>query len=89
MNLIKNQADQDKVRSLLWTNYASIKTIYKQFSAWNPFGDVWAVANQPFTQFCQQSKIINKDTPLKITDLTFITTNSMSGADWKGNVLVP
>jgi len=26
---------------------------------------------------------------LKITDLTFITTNSISGADWKGNVLVP
>ncbi len=26
---------------------------------------------------------------MKITDLTFITTNSMSGADWKGNSLVP
>lgn len=89
MNLIKNQGDQDKVRGLLWANYSSIKTIYRQFSSWSPFGDVWAVSNQPFTEFCQQARIINKDTPLKITDLTFITTNSMSGPDWKGNVLVP
>ena len=89
MNLIKNQADQDKVKALLWANYASIKTVYKQFASWNPFGDIWAVSNQPFTEFCQQAKIINKDTPLKITDLTFITTNSMSGPDWKGNSLNP
>jgi len=27
--------------------------------------------------------------PLKIIDLTFITTNSMSGPDWKGNILNP
>lgn len=35
------------------------------------------------------SKIISKDTPLTIIDLTFITTNSISGADLKGNSLVP
>jgi hypothetical protein len=85
----KRKADKDKVRGLLWNNYASIKTIYKQFASWSPFGDVWAVSSQPFTEFCQQSRIINKDTPIKITDLTFITTNSMSGSDWKGNLLVP
>lgn len=89
MNLIKNQADQDKVRAILWSNYSSIKAIYKQFASWSPFGDVWAISSQPFTEFCQQAKIINKDTPLKIIDLTFITTNSMSGSDWKGNALVP
>jgi NLR family CARD domain-containing protein 3 len=89
MNLIKNQADLEKVRGLLWANYSSIKTIYRQFASWSPFGDVWAVSNQPFTEFCQQARIINKDTPLKITDLTFITTNSMSGPDWKGNALIP
>lgn len=50
---------------------------------------MWAISSQPFTEFCQQARIINKDTPLKIIDLTFITTNSMSSSDWKGNVLVP
>jgi hypothetical protein len=62
---------------------------YRYFSSWSPFGDIWAVSNNAWTEFCQQGKIINKDTPLKITDLTFITTNSISGADWKGNPLVP
>ncbi len=47
------------------------------------------MSNNTWTEFCQQAKIINKDLPLKISDLTFITTNSMSGADWKGNQLVP
>jgi hypothetical protein len=88
-NLIKNNTDQDLVKNLLWNHYKSIKTIYRYFSSWNPISDIWAVSNQPFTEFCQQSKLINKDLPLKIIDLTFITTNSMSGADWKGNLLVP
>jgi hypothetical protein len=35
------------------------------------------------------AQIISKDTPLKIIDLTFITTNSISGNDYKGNSLVP
>jgi hypothetical protein len=35
------------------------------------------------------AQIISKDTPLKIIDLTFITTNSISGTDYKGNSLVP
>lgn len=89
MNLIKNQSDQDQVKLILWKYYPTIKNMYKQFSSWSPFGDVWAVSNQPFTEFCQITKIINKDTPLKIIDLTFITTNSMSSADWKGNSLNP
>ncbi len=33
--------------------------------------------------------MVGKELPLKIIDLTFITTNSMSGIDWKGNILVP
>jgi len=49
MNLIKNPADQEKVRALLSTSYANIKTIYRQFASWSPFGDVWAISNQPFT----------------------------------------
>ena len=81
--------DQDKVKDILWKAYSLIKNLYKQFSSWSPFGDIWAVSSQPFTEFCQQSKIINKEMPLKIIDLTFITTNSMSGADWKGNLLNP
>lgn len=89
MNLVKNQTDQDKLKEKLSKNYKAIKHIYRYFSSWSPFGDIWAVSNNSWTQFCQQAKIINKDTPLKITDLTFITTNSMSGADWKGNSLVP
>lgn len=87
--MVKNQADQDKVKDILWNAYSSIKDLYKYFSSWNPFGDIWAVSSNPFTEFCQQSHIINKDTPLKIIDLTFITTNSMSSANYKGNSLVP
>jgi NLR family CARD domain-containing protein 3 len=88
-SLIKVQADQDKVKDILWGSYAEIKNLYRYFSSWAPFGDIWAVSSNTFTDFCQQSKIISKDTPLKITDLTFITTNSMSGANYKGNCLVP
>lgn len=88
-SLIKVQADQDKVKDLLWGVYADIKALYRYFSSWNPVGDIWAISSNPFTEFCQQAKIINKDTPLKIIDLTFITTNSMSGANYKGNNLVP
>ena len=88
-NLVKNASDQEKVKASLWKSYAKIKNLYKHFAAWNPFGDVMAVSSNPFTEFCQQARIINKDTPLKIIDLTFITTNSMSSADWKGNALVP
>lgn len=90
MNFIKNQSEQDKVKEILHKNYKLIKEIYKYYASWNPFnGDIWAVSNNAFTEFCHEAKIISKDTPLKITDLTFITTNSMSGADWKGNNLVP
>ncbi len=89
MNLVKNQTEQEKVKNSLWKSYAKIKNLYKQFSAWNPFGDIMAVSSNPFTEFCHEAHIINKDTPLKIIDLTFITTNSMSSADWKGNALVP
>jgi len=87
--LIKNQTDQDVVKQKLWYYYKTIKNIYRHFSSWNPCGDIWAISSQPFTEFCQQSKLISKDLPLKITDLTFITTNSMSAADWRGNLLVP
>jgi hypothetical protein len=73
----------------LWQYYKTVKHLYRHFSSWSPFGDVWAVSSNPFTEFCQQAKLITKDTPLKIIDLTFITTNSMSGGDWKGNNLVP
>ena len=90
MNFVKNQTEQDKVKVLLYNNYKLIKELYRYYSSWSPFnGDIWAVSNNAFTEFCNQTKIISKDTPLKITDLTFITTNSMSGADWKGNSLVP
>ena len=90
MNFIKIQSEQDKVKEILHKNYKLIKEIYKYYASWNPFnGDIWAVSNNAFTEFCHEAKIISKDTPLKITDLTFITTNSMSGADWKGNNLVP
>ena len=51
--------------------------------------DIWAVALNPFTEFCNQAKLISKELPSKIVDLTFITTSSMSGADWKGNHQVP
>lgn len=51
--------------------------------------DVWAISLNPFTEFCNQTKLICKQLPSKIIDLTFITTNSMSGADWKGNHQVP
>ena len=88
-SLVKAQADQDNVKELLWKSYAEIKNLYKYFSSWNPCGDVWAVSSNPFTEFCQQGRIINKDTPLKIIDLTFITTNSMTGPNWKGNQMVP
>lgn len=88
-SLIKAQSDQDKVKDILWSAYVDIKYMYKYYSSWNPFGDVWAVSSNSFTEFCQQAKIISKDTPLKIIDLTFITTNSISGANYKGNSLVP
>jgi hypothetical protein len=51
--------------------------------------DIWAISLNPFTDFCNQSKLIGKELPSKIVDLTFITTNSMSGVDWKGNHQVP
>ena len=90
MNLVKNQAEQEKVKELLFTHYRFIKQLYKHYSSWSPFnGDIWAVANNAFTEFCHEAKIISKEAPLKIIDLAFITTNSMSGADWKGNSLVP
>ena len=88
-SLVKSQTDQEKVKELLWSSYSKIKNLYRYYSSWNPVGDVWAISSNPFTDFCQQANIISKDTPLKITDLTFITTNSMSGANFKGNNLVP
>ena len=60
MNLVKNQTDQDKVKEKLCLNYKSIKLIYRYFSSWSPFGDIWAVSNNSWTEFCQQAKIINK-----------------------------
>ena len=90
MNLIKNPADQEKVKEVLYKHYKLIKELYRQYSSWSPFNtDIWAVSNNAFTEFCYLAKIITKDTPLTIIDLTFITTNSISGADLKGNSLVP
>ena len=49
MNLVKNQTDQDKLKEKLGQNYKAIKLVYKYFSAWSPFGDVWAVSNNSWT----------------------------------------
>jgi hypothetical protein len=49
MNLVKNQADQDKLKDKLWQNYKAIKLVYKYFSSWSPFGDIWAVSNNSWT----------------------------------------
>lgn len=48
-SLIKAQADQDKVKDILWNSYVDIKYLYKYFSSWNPFGDIWGVSSNPFT----------------------------------------
>jgi hypothetical protein len=50
---------------------------------------VWAISGNTFTEFCYAAQLVTKDTPLKIIDLVFITTNSISGIDFKGNPLVP
>ncbi len=64
--------------------------MYRHYASWSPFNsDIWAVSNNAFTEFCYLAKIISKDTPLTIIDLTFITTNSISGTDYKSNSLVP
>lgn len=48
-NLIKNQNDQDNVKSILSKHYLMIKRIYRHFSAWSPVGEVWAISSNPFT----------------------------------------
>jgi len=47
--LSKSQVYQDKVKDILWGAYSDIKSLYKYFSSWNPFGDIWAVSSNPFT----------------------------------------
>jgi len=49
MNLVKNQQDQDKVRELLYKSYKEIKSLYRNYASWSPFGDVWAVSNNVWT----------------------------------------
>jgi hypothetical protein len=46
---VKNQTDQDKVKDKLYNAYRSIKQIYRYYSSWSPFGDIWAVSNNAWT----------------------------------------
>ena len=50
MNFIKNAAEQEKAKELLFSHYKFIKELYKYYSSWSPFnGDIWAVANNAYT----------------------------------------
>ena len=48
-------------------------------------GDTWAITSNTFTEFCNYFKIVDVRLPLKILDLVFITTNSATAPEWRGN----
>jgi hypothetical protein len=62
-----------------------IRNIYRYYSAISPVGDTWALTSNAFTEFCNYFKLVDARLPLKILDLVFITINSATAVDWRGN----
>lgn len=56
------------------------------YASINPCSDIWGISTNPMTEFCNSSNIIdNKTIKFSDVDLKFISTNSASALDWKGN----
>jgi hypothetical protein len=51
LKVVKNQDELEKVKEILWKNYKMIKETYKNYSSYNPTGDIWSISTNPNTEF--------------------------------------
>ena len=48
-------------------------------------GDTWSITANAYTELCNAFAMVDSLLPLSLLDLVFITTNSATAIDWKGN----
>ena len=72
------------VKEYLSTIYKNMKECYKYMASLNPIGDIWAISQNPFTDFINTCAMIDgKLLKLSDVDIKFIAT--LSSTDFKGN----
>lgn len=75
--IIKKEDDLEKVKKLLYSVYRQYKETYKYYASLSPSGEVWSISQLPFTDFVNESNIIdNKSLKLSDVDIKFIATLS-------------
>ena len=85
MKVVKNPDELNEVKNVLWKDYKMIKEAYKQYSSYNPSGDVWSISSNVITEFSQSTEVVdNKTIKLSDLDLKFIATCAAS-IEYKGN----
>lgn len=75
--VIKKEDDLEKVKKQLYAVYRQYKETYKYIASLSPSGEVWSISQLPFTDFINESNIIdNKFLKLSDVDIKFIATLS-------------
>ena len=73
--MIKKDDDLEKVKKLLYSVYRQYKETYKYYASLSPNGEVWSISQLPFTDFINESGIIdNKNLKISNVDIKFIAT---------------
>lgn len=87
--IVKNPDELNEIKNVLWSYYKLLKESYKQYSSYNPTGDVWSISSNVITEFAQSTELIdNKTLKLSDLDLKYIATCAAS-IEYKGNFRNP